>query len=82
MGDVVAFPAAGAVFFDARGAERAMRISSHEEAGVLVLSLWRDDLCAATFRLPIEHAASFVAAVVDLVATPRRAGSAVAEGTG
>ncbi len=34
-------PAAGEVFLDARGAGRALRVSWHAEADVVVLSLWQ-----------------------------------------
>jgi hypothetical protein len=55
-------PAAGAVLGDARGDGRALRVTWHEEAGVVVLSVWRGNLCTTTVRLaPAE--------VVDLVET-------------
>ncbi|KAA1427905.1 hypothetical protein [Nocardioides antri] len=44
-------PRTGSVLFDARGDERALRVSWHDEADVVVLSLWRDNVCTATFRL-------------------------------
>lgn len=48
-------PAAGDVFLDARGGERALRVSWHTEAGLVVLSLWRDGVCAGTFRLSVAE---------------------------
>jgi hypothetical protein len=48
-------PTAGEVFLDARGAARAMRVSWHSEADVVVLSLWRDGTCSGTFRLTIDE---------------------------
>ncbi|HJR38390.1 MAG TPA: hypothetical protein VJ819_08415 [Nocardioidaceae bacterium] len=48
-------PATGEVFLDARGGSRALRVSWHSEAGVVVLSLWRDGTCAGTFRLTIDE---------------------------
>ena len=39
-------PAAGEVFLDARGGGRALRVSWHPEADMVVLSLWRDSTCA------------------------------------
>ena len=48
-------PSSGEVFLDERGAERALRVSWHGEAGVVVLSLWRGSLCAGTFRLPVDE---------------------------
>jgi hypothetical protein len=49
------FPSAGSIFLDARGGDRALRASWHEEAGVVVLSLWRDNVCAGSFRLSIDE---------------------------
>ena len=46
-------PRTGAVFLDPRGEDRSLRVSWHPEADVVVLSLWRDNLCAGTFRLAV-----------------------------
>ena len=51
---VTALPARGEMFPDTRGAERALRVSWHPEAGSVVLSLWREDRCVGTFRLDAE----------------------------
>ena len=48
-------PELGSIFLDARGSERALRVSWHAEADLVVLSLWRDNVCAASFRLAIEE---------------------------
>ncbi|MFZ5850699.1 MAG: hypothetical protein ACOYY2_04820 [Actinomycetota bacterium] len=53
----------GAVYVDARGSERRLRVSWHSEQGLVVLSLWRGEICAGTFRLPVED----VPALVDLL---------------
>jgi hypothetical protein len=55
----------GDVFLDARGAGRAMRLSWHPEADVVVLSLWREETCAGTFRMPHEDVGAFVDALID-----------------
>ena len=55
MSAVRPFPEAGSIFLDARGGDRALRVSWHEEAGLVVLSLWRDNLCAGSFRLAIDE---------------------------
>ena len=44
-------PEVGSVFLDARGDDRALRVSWHSEADLVVLSLWRDNVCTASFRL-------------------------------
>jgi hypothetical protein len=46
-------PETGSIFLDARGGDRALRVSWHQESGLVVLSLWRDNLCAGSFRLEI-----------------------------
>ena len=48
-------PELGSIFLDARGSERALRVSWHSEADLVVLSLWRDNVCAASFRLAIDE---------------------------
>ncbi|GAA3549597.1 hypothetical protein [Nocardioides daeguensis] len=57
-------PSAGAAYLDARGDGRAMRVSWHAEAEVVVLSLWRDNVCTGTFQLALED----VPGLVDLLA--------------
>jgi hypothetical protein len=48
-------PAVGSIFLDARGDDRALRVSWHSEADLVVLSLWRDNVCTATFRLAVDE---------------------------
>jgi hypothetical protein len=57
--------ARGDVFLDARGKGRAMRLSWHPEADVVVLSLWREETCAGTFRMPHEDVGAFIDALID-----------------
>jgi hypothetical protein len=61
---VTALPARGEVFVDQRGTERALRVSWHPEAGLVVLSLWRECRCVGTFRLEAEEVPAFVNALV------------------
>ena len=56
-------PAHGAIYLDPRGDDRALRVSWHPEADVVVLSLWRENLCMGTFRLDVED----VPALIDLL---------------
>ena len=53
-------PRAGEVYLDSRDDGRALRVSWHSESGLVVLSLWRDNVCTGTFRLGVE-------AVPDLI---------------
>ena len=65
MAPVTALPSQAAVFLDARGAERALRVSWHHEAGVVVLSLWRSDSCVGTFRVPVAEVPALMAVLGD-----------------
>ncbi|QIG45321.1 hypothetical protein G5V58_23490 [Nocardioides anomalus] len=58
-------PAVGSIFLDARGVDRALRVSWHSEQDLVVLSLWRDNVCTGTFRLAVEE----VPQLIDLLRT-------------
>jgi hypothetical protein len=47
-------------FHDARTPERRMAVSTHVDAGVVVVSFWQGDVCTATFRLRLADAARVV----------------------
>jgi hypothetical protein len=48
-------PETGSIFLDARGGDRALRVSWHQDAGMVILSLWRENVCAGSFRLAIDE---------------------------
>ena len=48
---------------DPRGGGRGVRVSTHDDAGVLVVSVWRSDECVATVRLRADEASELVAAL-------------------
>jgi hypothetical protein len=50
---------------DPRGGGRGARISTHPEAGVLVLSVWKADVCVATVRLLPDEAATLTAGLAE-----------------
>ena len=54
-------PASGEIFLDARGADRALRVSWHYDTDMVVLSLWRDNVCAGTFRLGADEVPDLIA---------------------
>jgi hypothetical protein len=56
-------------FSDARSQFRRMGVSSHPEAGVVVLSLWTGDTCTATFRVPLADSARLISALADGLAS-------------
>ena len=56
-------PATGEAFLDARGPERALRVSWHAESDVIVLSLWQGGTCTGSFRLPAEDVPDLIEAL-------------------
>jgi hypothetical protein len=60
------FPDGVEYFLDTRGGGRALRVTLHPEAGVVVLSTWRGEECVASFRLPIEDAARLAGHLRDV----------------
>lgn len=64
------------VLNDTRGDGRALRATWHAEAGVLVLSVWRGNVCTATVRLAPDQAHGLVEALAD--GLPDEPGSGIA----
>ncbi|MCY7399425.1 MAG: hypothetical protein LH477_00420 [Nocardioides sp.] len=54
-------PRTGAVFLDPRGEDRSLRVTWHQESQLVVLSLWRDNVCAGTFRLAADEVPDLIA---------------------
>jgi hypothetical protein len=54
-------PATGEIFLDARGGDRALRVSWHHESELVVLSLWRDNVCSGSFRLAVDEVPDLIA---------------------
>ena len=63
MPPVRPLPETGSIFLDARGGDRALRVSWHEDSGLVVLSLWRENVCAGSFRLAVDE----VPALIELL---------------
>ncbi|MCW2885106.1 MAG: hypothetical protein JWL58_1968 [Streptosporangiaceae bacterium] len=51
MAGATPLPRVGEVFFDDRGEDRALRLSWHPDAEVMVVSIWNSGACTGTFRL-------------------------------
>jgi hypothetical protein len=68
--------ASGSVFLDARGQDRALRVTWHSESGVVVLSLWRDNVCAGSFRVDADDVPDLIAALAAGLAAAGRADAA------
>lgn len=60
----------GEVFFDDRGEERALRLSCHTDAAVMVLSIWNQGVCSGTFRLMSRDVPAFIEALTQAVPPP------------
>ncbi len=52
-------------FADERGSERRLKVAWRPEHRLIVLSVWRDDTCTATFRLPVAEAPRLIADLVE-----------------
>ena len=54
-------PRTGSVFLDPRGEDRSLRVTWHQESQLVVLSLWRDNVCAGTFRRAADEVPDLIA---------------------
>jgi hypothetical protein len=74
---VLPFQPRGRWAWDARGYQRAVRVSPHPAENVVNLSVWRDDLCVGTVRLMPDEVSALVAGLTDGLAelTRRPTGS-------
>ena len=70
MGSVSPIPHQGAVFFDPRDEGRFLRVSYHDDAGIFVLSWWRDSTCLGTFQLDPAEAPRLIHAIAAGLAGP------------
>src|SRR3982751_584687 len=50
-------------FLDARGDQRALRVTWHHEADLVVLSMWRGPECVSSFRLAVEEVPDLIRAL-------------------
>lgn len=78
MTTVVRFPEQrGRWAWDARGDNRAVRVSPHARENVVNLSVWRDDICVGTVRLVPDEVTALVTGLTEGLAelAARPAGS-------
>jgi hypothetical protein len=68
MAEVLPLPNLGDVFADVRAEDRAMRVSYHPDADVLVISLWSGRTCRATFQLPGRDLGRLSTLLTDIAA--------------
>jgi predicted Zn-dependent protease len=69
MAEVLPLPSPGDVFADVRGEDRTMRVSYHQDSGIVVVSLWDGRTCRASFRLPSKDVARLAAVLAVVQAT-------------
>lgn len=86
MTAVRSLPVRREMFGDERGSDRALRITTHPEVGLVVLSIWHGDRCTASFQLPVQDTGRLISALAggltdQLVENGRRTGRP-AEGVG
>lgn len=57
---------------DVRGEGRAVRVAAHVDAGFLVLSTWKADVCVGTVRLVPQEASELIAGLAECLASLAR----------
>jgi hypothetical protein len=65
LADVLTLPAHGEVLPDARGGGRWIRVTWHQDADVVVLSLSREGTCVGTARVSRDDVPVMVSALVS-----------------
>jgi hypothetical protein len=74
-------PRVGDVFADVRDNGRTMRISCHEDQGIVVVSLWQNALCRGSFRMAAVDLSRFISALTEMT-TPLMSDPTPAEPAG
>ena len=70
-------PTNGAVVVGRDVPGRVLRISAHPELGLVVLSIWQDERCAATVRIAERDVPGLVHALADALVVEQPAFRAV-----
>jgi hypothetical protein len=70
---VIPLPRHGQWVGDARGEGRSVRVTAHDEAGLLNLSLWRHGACVGTVRLLPDDVATLMSGLAEGLAQMARA---------
>lgn len=60
MSTVHRLPVRRDIFLDERGDDRGLRVTTHSDEGIVVLSIWHDDRCTSSFRLPMADAGRLI----------------------
>lgn len=64
-------PRRGSTLLGRDTAGSRLRVSSHPDAGRVVLSIWQDDICRATLRLAEEDVPELVKMLSSTLIQPR-----------
>jgi hypothetical protein len=67
---VTPLPRRGGVHVDRRDQGRALRVSAHDELGVVTLSIWRGNACAATHQLAVEDVPALIESLARALVAP------------
>jgi hypothetical protein len=65
-------PRHGSTLLGRDTAGRRLRVSSHPEAGRVVLSIWQDDVCRGTLRMAPEDVPELVRMLTASLVAPAR----------
>jgi hypothetical protein len=76
---VLTLPDGAEMFFDVRGVERCLRVSWHRDLGLVVVSVWRGDMCVGTVRLPREDVPALITTLAQGLGEPPSQGPAWGE---
>src|SRR3954452_16196502 len=68
-------PARGTTIVGRDAVGRTLRVSSHPQAGRVVLSIWQDAMCVATLRLAEDDVPELVRALTAGLVRPSGAGA-------
>jgi hypothetical protein len=71
-------PRQGGWHVDAKRPGHYLRVSGHPEAGLVVLSVWRDNECVVTHELPAGDVPELIALLAKAVLPPEIAMQATA----
>jgi hypothetical protein len=63
-------PARGALYADARGADRWLRVTWHPAHNVFVVSIWREGRCVGTFHLDRGSSAEVIGDLAESLSAP------------
>jgi hypothetical protein len=79
MGEVRPLPTIGGVVVDAGRPERALRVSWHYDAHLVVLSFWDGPRCSGTVRVAAEDVPDLIHALALGLADPALADPALSD---